>query len=238
MTQLAADLTQTDVARLLGTLGHVTASHLIGVLGQEVMAGRQSWAQHRGAPDTFGPSLAARVRSGATLTRPQVNSARTGLLQRNWQAVRDLVTRDVVRVADSTVTRARQRRPARVVPPAPVVQPVAAPAPVPVCNKLLAYSSLRCVEPRGHAGGCIGNAPTTATPPTADVDSVLSGGLKGTTITVTATVTQDPATEGMDAQARRFALVIEAAWDDVPAPALPEPETDASIERFRNLDLD
>jgi hypothetical protein len=244
MTQAAASLTQTDIARLMGDLGHVTVTHLIGVLGQEVLAGRRQWAPRRpGVADTFGPDLAARVRSGATLSKRTVNSARTGLLQRNWLAVVDVLTRDVVRVSDRVIRDARQgRSPVSVtINPQPVAAPAAAAAaaaaaPTPVCNKRLFYSDLRCVEPRGHDGGCIGNNENPATPPTNDVDSVLSGGLKANvTVTLTQT-TPDPA--GQDAQIRRFALVIEAAWDDIAAAPLPEPETDASIERFRLLDLD
>jgi hypothetical protein len=55
---------------------------------------------------------------------------------------------------------------------------------------------------------------------------------------VTVTRSNGHSTEESAAQAARFRLVIEAAWDDVPAEPLPEPEDDASAARFRLLDLD
>jgi len=137
--------------------------------------------------------------------------------------------------AAAPVSRSRSsRRAARPSRPAPRPQPVAPVAPVGVCGKTLLYSSLRCVSPRGHAGGCIGDAPARTTAPTQDVDSVLAGRAESGTLFASGPVTVPVD----DAQAARFAHVIEAAWDDTPPAPLSEPEADASVERFRNLMLD
>lgn len=251
MTQAAATLTQPDIARLMGTLGYTNVRAMILAFGQEVGAGRLRWAPGLGgARDTFGPSLALQARQGSTLTRPQVNAARTGLLQRNWEGVRDLLTRDVVVVPDAVLDRVRQsprrapaRRPQRIrrrrsaapQPVAPAPAPVAAPT---LCGRQLAFSNLRCTELRGHNGGCMGDAPRQIRQPTNGVDSVLAAYRSGMSVSATITRSVSEPVDADDAQARRFRLVIEAAWDDIPVDTYREPEIDPSVERFRLLDLD
>ena len=253
MTQAAATLTQSDVARLMGTLGYTNIRSMILAFGQEVAAGRLSWAPARGGgTDTFGPRLAGLARQGSTLTRPHVNSARTGLLQRNWRQVVDLLTRDVVVVTDAVLGRIRGRA-----APAPQSRPVSRPArrrrrssrvraarpavaPAPTQPTLCGREAwgVTCTLVAGHRDACIGDNQGRDQRPTNDVDSVLAR-RSGMSVTATLTrTTPDPA-DAEDAQFQRFALVIEAAWDDLPVASAPEPEgVDPSVERFRLLDLD
>ena len=260
MTQAAASLTQTDVARLMGLLTTAQVKGLLRSIHNETRIGNLQWASsRRGEADSFGPSLARQVINGGRLTSRQVAAAKGILLQRNWTQVVHCLTRDLVRVDDATLAQAQQqggviptysrangagtratrtqRRQARRRAQA---QPVAAPAPAPVvevCGKRLFYSSDTCTEPKGHRGACAGDARNAPQGPTRAVEDVLANsplnGRQSAAVAprVRALPEPDPS---QDPSVQRFQRII---LDDDAAP-LPEPETDASIERFRNLDLD
>lgn len=270
MTQTAASLTQTDVARLMGLLTHAQVRDVILAIGRLVSQNSLAWVQHRGRPDDFGPSLYRQARNGGSLTTNQVNAAKAMLLQRNWAGVVEVLTRDLARVPDSVIVQARsstapaptyQRRTrrrnssnrrstpsrARRRRSAPQ-QPVAAPAPQPAqtapqaapqprpCGAL--NWGVRCVLPRGHSGAHVGEGRQSPMP-TNDADTALAALRAGSTST--AVPARSVQTEPLeDARAARFALVIEAAWDEVaPAPvAEVDPEDDPGVQRFRLLDLD
>jgi hypothetical protein len=258
MTQAAANLTQTDVARLMALLTATQVKGLVRHISGEVRQGRLQWAPaRRGQADEFGPSLARQVVNGGRLSAKQIAAAKGILLQRNWAQVVHCLTRDLVNVSDATLAQARQaggtiptysrnagagtrttrtqRRQARRRAQA---QPVAAPAPVvEVCGKRLAYSSDRCTEPKGHRGACAGDARNAPQGPIRAVEDVLAGsplnGRQSAAVVpqVRALPEPDPTA---DPSVQRFQRII---LDDDAAP-LPEPEVDASIERFRRLDLD
>jgi len=257
----AAELTQPDVARLMGLLTSSTVKALIRSIDSEVTAGRISWAPYRGKADTFGKSLAQQVRNGRSLSLRQINAAKGRLLQRNWEQVKHVLSRGLVTVPGVTLESATdaarqaptysQRRGAGVAPAtsptrasrrrrtpvaAPVV-PVAVPQPR-VCGKKLAYTydGQKCTRPKGHPGGCIGERPNAPQAPTNDVDSVLAG--LGRSSTPNLPAPRPEADGDVDPSVDRFLRVVEAAWDDVPAATYVEPEFDPSIERFKLLDLD
>ena len=262
MTTEAQTLTQPDVARLMGLLDSRQIKALIRAIESEARAGRISWEPFRRQPDSFGPSLALQLRNGRRLSAKQINAAKGKLLQRNWTQVVHVLVRDLVVIPDAILDRARDNGlaaptytasrgasttavPARSVPErrrAPVVtpQPVAAstpPAPVQaVCGRQLAYSRQTCILPRGHSGGHIGANTRAPAPPVADVDAAIAS--LGTPKAPTLPPVRPEAPVSDDAQFQRFALVFEAAFDESPAPALPEPELDPSVARFQLLDLD
>ena len=263
MTQAAADLTQTDVGRLMALLTASQVRALIRSIASEVRQGRIQWALNRGGtPDTFGPSLGRQVLNGGRLSSRQIAAAKGILLQRNWRQVVHCLTRDLVSVTDGTIANARQqggtiptysrangagtratrtqRRQARrraQPAPAPRPQPVAAPAPVTLCGKRLFYSSDTCTEPKGHRGACAGDARNAPTGPAQAVEDTLANsplGRRPGAVTLPKVKPLPEPDPSQDPSVQRFQRLI---LDDDAAP-LSEPETDASIERFRRLDLD
>lgn len=102
----AAELTQPDVARLMGLLTSETVKALIRAIDSEACAGRISWAAYRNAPDTFGRSLAGQIRNARRLSNRQIGAAKGRLLQRNWTQVVHVLARGLVTVPGVTLESA------------------------------------------------------------------------------------------------------------------------------------
>lgn len=254
----ASELTQPDVARLMGLVSSDIVKQLIRAIGNEVHNSELSWQPFRGSPDTFGPSLAGQLRNGRRLSNKQIGAAKGRLLQRNWTQVKHVLIRGLVTVPGVTLESATEvarlaptytaTRGAGTAPATAPVRPrtarlISNPAPAPVasvCGMKLAYTydGEKCTRPKGHPNGCIGERSNTPTAPTQDVDSVLAGLGAASTPNLPGAglgpMDEDAARE------RRFALVFEAAWDDEIVTRRPAPEgyVDPSVRRFQLLDLD
>jgi len=249
----ATELTQQDVARLMGLLTSSTVKALIRMIDAEVRANRLTWAPFRGQADTFGASLALQLRNARRLSAKQINAAKGRLLQRNWTQVKHVLERGLVSVpgvtlesATDTARTAPTYTAARGAGTAPATRPrtrrasatPATPTPAPVqtrlCGKKLAYTydGQKCTRPSGHLNGCIGERPNAPTAPTNDVDNVLAGLGRASTPNLPA---PRPEMAGdVDPSVARFLLLD---LDDK-ATTYVEPEFDPSAERFKLLDLD